>query len=122
MKVTKLRPFIPSGKDYKLAQCFFEDLGFEKIYSDDGLSIFRIGEQEFFLQNFHNQDFQDNYMLELVVEDLDGWWSLIQTVILEKKYPIKAKEPTMYPWGKREVNLIDLSGVCWHISEAARVN
>ncbi|MDQ8732892.1 hypothetical protein [Paenibacillus sp. LHD-38] len=120
MKVTKLRPFIPSGKDYKLAQSFFEDLGFEKVYSDDGLSIFRIGEQEFFLQNFHNQEFQDNYMVELVVEDLDGWWSLIQTVALEKNYPIKAKEPTMYPWGKREINLIDPSGVCWHISEVKK--
>jgi hypothetical protein len=117
MRANKLRPFIPSGKDYILAQHFFEDLGFEKIYSDDGLSIFRIGEQEFFLQNFHNQEFQENYMLELVVEDLDGWWSHIQTIILSKKYPVKANEPKMYPWGKREINLIDPAGVCWHISE-----
>ncbi|MDF2652388.1 MAG: Glyoxalase/bleomycin resistance protein/dioxygenase [Paenibacillus sp.] len=120
MKVNKLRPFIPSGKDYALAQSFFEDLGFEKIYSDDGLSIFRIGEQEFFLQNFYNQEFQDNFMVELVVEDLDMWWSHIQTVTVGKNYPIKVKEPTIYPWGKREVNLIDPAGVCWHISEAMK--
>ncbi len=120
MKVTKLRPFIPSGKNYILAQNFFEDLGFEKIYSDDGLSIFRMDEQEFFLQNFHNQEFQNNYMLELVVEDLDGWWTHLQSVTLQNKYPIRVKEPTMYPWGKREINLIDPSGVCWHISEAKK--
>ncbi|MBP1989335.1 hypothetical protein [Paenibacillus eucommiae] len=117
MKATKLRPFIPSGKDYTLAQHFFEDLGFEKVYSDNSLSIFRMGEQEFYLQNFHNQEFQENFMVELVVEDLDSCWTHLQTTALDKKYPIKMKEPTVYPWGKREINIIDPSGVCWHISE-----
>ncbi|MBW7454406.1 hypothetical protein ACFOLF_21970 [Paenibacillus sepulcri] len=120
MKAVKLRPFIPSGQDYTLAQRFFEDLGFEKVYSNDGLSIFRMGEQEFFLQNFHNQEFQENFMVELIVEDLDGWWTHIQAVVRENNYPVKIKEPTIYPWGKREINLIDLSGVCWHISEATK--
>ncbi|WP_422656770.1 hypothetical protein ACK8P5_13355 [Paenibacillus sp. EC2-1] len=120
MKVTNLRPFIPSGEDYILAQCFFEDLGFVKIYSDEGLSIFQMDEQEFFLQNFFNQEFQDNYMVELIVEDLDKWWSLLQSVYSMKKYPIKLTEPKQYPWGKREINLIDPAGVCWHISESIK--
>jgi hypothetical protein len=119
MKAVKLRPFVPSGKDYLLAQRFFEELGFKKMYSDPGLSIFQMGEQEFFLQNFNNQEFQENFMLELVVEGLDDWWTFIQEASLEKKYPgIKVKEPALYPWGKREIQLIDLAGVCWHISEA----
>ncbi|UVI33315.1 hypothetical protein [Paenibacillus spongiae] len=117
MKAIKLRPFIPSGEDYDLAQRFFEELGFEKLYSDSGLSIFRIGEQEFFLQNYQNKELQENYMVELIVDDLDGWWSHIQSLDLEKKYPIKVNEPTIMPWGKREINLIDIAGVCWHISE-----
>ena len=117
MKATKLRPFIPSGQDYALAQRFYEELGFEKVYSDDGLSIFRMGEQEFFLQNFQNREFQDNYMVQLVVDDLDGWWTHIQAAALDRKYPVKLKEPTVYPWGKREIHLIDPAGVCWHISE-----
>lgn len=116
MKATKLRPFVPSGEDYRLAQNFFQDLGFEKVYADDGISIFKMGEQEFFLQNFHNQEFQDNYMMELAVEDLDGWWHHIQQKVA-KQYPVRVKEPTVYPWGKREIHLIDPSGVCWHISE-----
>ncbi|WP_274366240.1 hypothetical protein [Paenibacillus thermotolerans] len=120
MKTTALRPFVPSGKDYALAQRFFVDLGFDKVYSDDELSLFRMGEQEFYLQNFHNQEFQENFMVELVVEELDTWWSHIKTAILEKDYPVKAKEPTDYPWGKREIHVIDPAGVCWHISEAKK--
>lgn len=116
MKLMKLRPFIPSGKDYSMSQRFFEDFGFEKLYSDEGLSIFRMGEHEFFLQNFHNEEFQGNYMIELTVTDLDNWWMHIQKNLLSK-YPIKVKEPTVFPWGKREIHLIDPAGVCWHISE-----
>jgi hypothetical protein len=118
MELLKLRPFIPSGEDYPLAQRFFEDLGFEKVYSDSGLSIFRLGEQEFFLQNFHNEEFQSNYMVELLVADLDAWWTHIQKNMRDKSYPIKFKEPTLYPWGKREIHLIDPAGVCWHIAES----
>ena len=117
MKAIKLLPFIPSGNDYGLAQTFFEALGFEKIYSDNGLSIFRIGELEFFLQNFHNEEFQSNFMVELQVEDLDGWWTKIQKIVQNDAFPVKAKEPAFYPWGKREIHLIDPAGVCWHLSE-----
>ncbi|WP_284646448.1 hypothetical protein [Paenibacillus silviterrae] len=117
MKAIKLRPFIPSGADYTLAQHFFEALGFEKIYSDNGLSLFRMNEQDFFLQNFHNQDFQNNYMVELLVEDLDGWWKHMQDRDLANTFPIKVKPPTLYPWGRREIHVIDPAGVCWHFSE-----
>lgn len=120
MKAVKLRPFIPSGENYELAQQFFEDLGFKKLYADSGITIFRMDELEFYLQNLHNRELQDNYMVELVVADLDGWWAHLQQVAKNGKYPVTCKEPTLYPWGKREVHLIDPAGVCWHISEATR--
>jgi hypothetical protein len=117
MDAHKLKPFVPSGADYALAQRFFKELGFELGYADDGISVFRIGEVEFYLQNFHNQAFQDQFMLDLAVTDLDGWWDRIQEMVRGGAYDMKAKEPTVYPWGKREVHLIDPAGVCWHLSE-----
>lgn len=116
MKAGKLHPFIPAGKDYALAQRFFVDLGFEKVHADDSMSIFRNDGVEFFLQNFHNEDFQANYMVGLSVEDLDGLWAHIQDAELKKKYPIKVKAPEVQPWG-REIALIDPAGVCWHITQ-----
>lgn len=118
LNVTNMRPFVPSGKDYSLAQRFFEELGFEKMYSDNDITIFRIGEQEFFLQNYQNEELQQNFMIELTVTDLDQWWDYIQEKELVNRYPIKVREPKLYPWGKREIHLIDPAGVCWHISEA----
>ncbi|MBD2863879.1 VOC family protein [Paenibacillus oceani] len=120
MQAIKLKPFVPSGDDYGLAQRFFEELGFEKIYADNGITIFRLDELEFYLQNFHNRELQDNFMVELVVSDLDGWWTRIRRITENGEYPVRCKEPTLYPWGKREVHLIDPAGVCWHLSEAKR--
>lgn len=120
MKAIKLRPFIPSGENYGLAQRFFQDLGFEILYSDDRVSLFRVGEAEFFLQNFHDQAFQNQYMVELVVEHLDDWWERLQKENLGETYGVRMKAPTIYPWGKREIHLIDPAGVCWHISEATK--
>ncbi|MFC4812715.1 hypothetical protein [Paenibacillus sp. GCM10023250] len=119
MSAFKLRPFVPSGADFGLAQRFFEALGFEKGYCDDSLAVYRIGDQEFFLQNYHDQAFQENYMLELTVDDLDAWWARIDALQQSGAYPMRASAPKTYPWGKREVHLIDPAGVCWHLSVPA---
>jgi uncharacterized glyoxalase superfamily protein PhnB len=120
MNAVKLRPFVPSGSDYPLSVRFFEDLGFTKLYSDDGITIFRAGEVEFYLQNFHHTDMQNNYMLEVVVDSLDELWTQLQEAQLTSKYAIRMKEPTLFPWGKREIHLVDPAGVCWHFSEPKR--
>jgi uncharacterized glyoxalase superfamily protein PhnB len=117
MKAIKLRPFVPSGEDYQLAIQFYADLGFEKIFSDDGLTIFKIDELEFHLQNYHNLELQHNYMLELCVQDLDAWWERIERSGVAEKYKVRAKPPKMQPFGKRAIHLLDPAGVLWHITE-----
>ncbi|WP_308636230.1 VOC family protein [Paenibacillus silvisoli] len=118
MKAIKLRPFVPSGEDYELAQRFFKKLGFDCTYSDSGISIFRLAELEFILQNYSDQHFQNNYMVDVTVEDLDGWWTHIQSILDSGEFPsVRAKEPTVFPWGRREIHLIDPAGVCWHFAE-----
>lgn len=117
MKAHKLRPFVPSGEDYPLAVRFYEDLGFEKIFASDELTIFKVDDLEFHLQNYHNQELQHNYMLELCVHDLDAWWQHIQDSGVASKYGIKAKSPQLQPYGKRAVHLLDPAGVLWHFTE-----
>jgi hypothetical protein len=117
MKALKLRPFIPSGSDYPLAMQFYTDLGFEKIYTSNELSVFRMGETEFHLQNFHNTELQHNFMLELCVQDLDAWWQHIQSTGVIDNYNVKAKSPRIQPYGRRAIHLLDPAGVLWHITE-----
>lgn len=117
MKAIKLRPFVPSGVDYSLALEFYRDLGFEQIYHDSDLTIFKVNDLEFHLQNYHNRELQENYMLELCVQDLDAWWKRIQDSGVIDKYQTKAKPPELQPYGRRAIHLIDPAGVLWHITE-----
>ena len=117
MSITVLRPFIPSGKDFGLALQFFRDLGFQTNWQADGLAELQLGAAIFILQDFHNQEMQENLMIYAGVDDLDAWWRHIQSSGVLERYPgVRAKEPTVYPWGKREVHLIDPAGVCWHFA------
>lgn len=117
MSITALRPFIPSGKDFELALQFFADLGFKTNWKVEGLAELQLGAAVFLLQDYHNQEMQDNLMMFAVVDDLDQWWQHIQDSGVLDRYPgVRGKEPTEYPWGKREVHLIDPAGVCWHFA------
>jgi catechol 2,3-dioxygenase-like lactoylglutathione lyase family enzyme len=112
-----LLPFVPSGNDYEASRRLFADLGFEEVWENDGYAGFRNGNAQFILQKFDDKTFASNLMIRIEVENLDAWWEAISRKQLETKYAaLRLKPPTDFPWG-REVNLIDLAGVCWHIGE-----
>ena len=113
-----LMPFIPGGKDFAASRSLFAELGFIEQWENGGYVGLRCGEAQFILQDFENESFAQNLMVKLVVPDLDGWWDAVSRRNLEAAFPgVRLKPPTLFPWG-REVNLIDLAGVCWHIGEA----
>jgi hypothetical protein len=110
-----LMPFVPSGKDYEGSRRFFAALGFVEEWENDGYAGFRNGDARFILQRFDDVTFASNFMVTILVPDLDLWWQAISRLKLEETFPgVRIKPPTQFPWG-REVNIIDLAGVCWHI-------
>lgn len=117
MLLRELKPFIPSGPSFANAKAFFQDLGFELKWEVEGLAKLSLGGVVFLLQDFHNKEMQDNLMMFVSVDDLDEWWRHIRaSKVLERYDGVRAKEPTRYPWGQREVHLIDPAGVCWHFA------
>jgi uncharacterized glyoxalase superfamily protein PhnB len=117
MNISALKPFIPSGKDFAAAKNFFVDLGFAVNWEAQGIAELQLGAAIFLLQDFHNQTMQENLMMFVKVDDLDAWWKHLCNSGVLQRYPgVRAKEPTEYPWGIREVHLIDPAGVCWHFA------
>jgi uncharacterized glyoxalase superfamily protein PhnB len=117
MTLTALKPFIPSGKDFATARRFFLDLGFSVNWEHGGYAELQLGSAVFILQDFDNPTMQENLMLLAKVDDLDAWWERIRGSGVLERYPgVRAKEPTVYSWGSREVHLIDPAGVCWHFA------
>ena len=117
LKVNALRVFVPS-KDYDDSTRFYEDLGFEVAWAADEVKEMRIEGFSFFLQNYYQKEWADNFMMQLKVSDLDAWWELIVGKDLVARYEgARARKPTDYPWGLREIHLIDPAGVLWHIAQ-----
>ena len=117
-KATGLYPFVPSGKDFALSLAFFGELGFETVWKQDGLAGLRHGAAYFLLQDIDIPVWQENQMLTLEVDDLEGYWSEIERKNLAGRYTnVRVRPPTDFAWG-REIHIVDPAGVCWHVRQA----
>ncbi len=110
------RPFLPA-KDFERSKRFYEVLGFVKEL-DGEVAIFRIGTSRFILQNYYQKEWAENFMMQLVVDDLDAWWAHIVSLELPKRFGVTPpKPPAVQPWGLRIAYVIDPSGVLWHVAQ-----
>ena len=111
------RPFLPC-KDFELSKRFYDTLGFKRALDADDVTIYEIGATRFLLQKFYVKDWAENFMMQLMVDDLDAWWAHIQSLDLKDKFGITMlRAPAMQPWGLRVAYMSDPSGVLWHIAE-----
>jgi hypothetical protein len=116
MKLLSLQPFIPSGKNFENSKELFQELGF-KIEWDAGDYIgFERDGCRFILQKFNNKEFAENLMINVKITNADEFWNFLNEKKLTEKFGIRIAPPTIQPYGK-EVNLIDIAGVCWHFVE-----
>ncbi len=112
----RIRSFMPA-RDFELSKRFYEALGFEKVL-DSEVAIFNAGSGGFILQRYFQEDWARNFMMQLMVDDLDIWWAHIELLDLEKHFGVPSpKPPALQPWGLRVAYVVDPSGVLWHIAE-----
>ncbi len=112
-----IRPFIPS-KDINLSKRFYEALGFEKVLDADEVVIFNSGSGGFLIQKHYQKEWAENFMMQLMVDDLDAWWEHISALDLPGRFGVPApREPAMQPWGLRIAYVVDPCGVLWHIAQ-----
>jgi hypothetical protein len=110
------RPFLPA-KDHDLSKRFYEAIGFEKVL-DGEVAIFRVAAGGFILQRGYQKDWAENTMVQLLVDDLDAWWTHLQGLDLPGRFGVQPpKPPALQPWGMRVAYLYDPCGVLWHVSQ-----
>jgi catechol 2,3-dioxygenase-like lactoylglutathione lyase family enzyme len=116
-KILKMMPFVPA-EDFELSRRFYRDLGFHENWGDGQICEFELEGSRFLLQKFYVKDHAGNFMMSLLVEDADKWWTHIQRIALPQKYDLcMATPPALQPWGLRVLYLADPSGVLWHIAD-----
>jgi uncharacterized glyoxalase superfamily protein PhnB len=112
----RMRPFLPA-KDFDRSKKFYEALGFEKVL-DSEVAIFNVGSGGFILQRYFQKEWAENFMMQIMVDDLDAWWAHIQSLDLPGRFGVTApKPPAMQPWGLRIAYVVDPSGVLWHVAQ-----
>jgi catechol 2,3-dioxygenase-like lactoylglutathione lyase family enzyme len=112
-----VRPFMPT-QDFEASVRFYETLGFEKL-SEGEVAIFAAGSGGFILQRHYHKDWAGNFMMSLVVDDLDAWWAHIESLDLAKTFAVTPpRPPEMQAWGIRTAYVFDPCGVLWHVSES----
>jgi len=116
MKFLSLEPFVPSGSNFEGSKQLFQELGFIINWDAGDYVGFERDGCKFILQKYDNNEFAENYMLSIKVSNADEFWKYVIEKQLPEKFGIKVGKPTMQPYGK-EVNIIDIAGVCWHFVE-----
>jgi hypothetical protein len=114
--VKALRPFVPA-KDFAISKQFYADLGFRVEPLGDSIAAMHLGSYSFLLQDFYVEEWANNFVLHMFVDDLDAWWEHVSSLNLDSRYGVKSpRAPKLQSWGLTVAYMFDPAGVLWHIA------
>jgi len=116
MKFLSLAPFVPSGNKYEESKQLFKELGFSLNWEEGDLAGFGKDGCFFILQRFELREFAENFMLSVRITNVKEFRDMVIGKKLTERFGIRVGEVSQQPYGK-EVNIIDIAGVCWHFIE-----
>jgi hypothetical protein len=111
--VNAMRPMVPA-KDFELSQRFYAELGFRPRMINERLIEMHLGAYSFILQNYYFADWAGNFVMHMLVSDIDRWWDRMRAVA--SRYDVKAIAPQRDDWGAT-ATIVDPSGVLWRIAK-----
>lgn len=112
--VKSIRPFLGS-KNYEVSREFYRTLGFAETTLGEKMCVFHREGFSFYLQDYYVEDWVNNTMVFLEVNDLADWWARVQALNLPARFSgVRLKPITDNDWGQ-EFFLHDPAGILWHI-------
>lgn len=116
MKFLSLEPFVPSGSNFEGSKQLFQELGFKINWDAGDYAGFEKDGCKFILQKFNDKQFAENFMISVKIDNAEEFWLELNNKQVVEKFGVRIKAPVEQPYGK-EVNMIDMAGVCWHFVE-----
>jgi catechol 2,3-dioxygenase-like lactoylglutathione lyase family enzyme len=116
LNITEIKAFVPA-KDFELSKQFYKDLGFTMASEGGGVAYFHMNLVSFLLQDFCTETLAENFMMHILVEDVDAWWTHIDGTGVASKYGVQLGAIESQPWRMRDFCLSDPSGVLWRIGQ-----
>jgi hypothetical protein len=116
LDIVSLRTFIGS-KDFNTSKAFYADLGFQEIPISENLSLLRLNEFCFYLQDAYVEDWLNNTMLFIEVKDVVECYEWLNSLQLTRKYPaVKLIPIKKNDWGD-ECFILDPAGALLHFGQ-----
>ncbi len=112
--VIEVKAFVPA-RDFALSIAFYTALGFTRASEDDGIAYLRHGNASFLLQDFFVAAHAGNFLMHLLVEDVDLWHAHASEVA--RTFGVRIGAVEEQPWAMRDFTLFDPSGVLWRIGQ-----
>ncbi|MBD9427640.1 VOC family protein [Pseudomonas sp. PDM15] len=116
LNTVELKTLVPA-KDFARSKDFYQALGFNMPWGDEQLAYLHHGNSSFLLQNFYVREQAENFVMHLLVEDVDAWHRHVRESGLAERFGVRMGELVDQPWKMREFVLFDPSGVLWHIAQ-----
>lgn len=116
LTAVEAKAFVPAS-DLAQSKRFYQALGFEIPWSDDGLAYVRLGRTSFLLQAFNEPAFIANFQMHLLVENVDDWHAQLRESGIIERFAVNMGALEDQPWGIREFILFDPCGVLWRIAQ-----
>ena len=112
----EIKAFVPA-RDFAVSKAFYSALGFEVSWSSDDLACLRLGATSFLLQKFYVPEHANNFMMHLLVENVDDWHRHVLASGVISRFGTHIEAPADRPWGLRDFPLTDPCGVLWRIGQ-----
>ena len=116
LRVTEIKAFVPA-KDFNLSKQFYQDIGFTLASEGGGVAYFHFEQASFLLQDFCAESMAENFMMHMLVENVEAWWCRINDSGVVAKYGVKVSNIEIQPWRMRDFCITDPSGVLWRIGQ-----
>jgi catechol 2,3-dioxygenase-like lactoylglutathione lyase family enzyme len=116
MTTIEVKAYVPA-RDFDQSKQFYQDLGFDLVWTTADLAYFRRSNSSFLLQNCSSMEHADYFMMHLLVHDVEAWWKHVQSQGVVAKYGVRAEPPEDRTWGIRDFVIIDPTGVLWRFGQ-----
>ena len=117
MNIKLIRTFVPS-MDFDTSIKFYKELGFKVLWKGEDLCEIGTVESNFFIQDYYVEEYANNFMMQLFVDDLDKLYNRAIKVI--ENFEGTKVQPIFETEYGRTFHLIDPTGVLWHMSESIK--
>jgi len=108
--IRDIKVYVPA-KDFDLSKRFYSALGFKLTEGFGGTYDCELNGNRFRLQDYYVQDWADNFMMLMGVDDIDAWYEHAQKMADSGEFKGMRVSPPEEVSGSRVLHVVDSSGV-----------